>query len=309
VEQAAEKEPDLILMDIKLQGEMDGVAAAGEIRARFDIPVIYLTGYTDRRTLERAKLTESFGYILKPFRVKDLQIAIEMALYKHRVESRLRESEERYRIVSELVADYVYVAAVEADGRIAPQWITPAFTRITGFTLDELETAGSLENLVYPDDVPIFVQRTQNLLSGQPDVSEFRIITESGDIRWVCSYARPVWDESRGRVVRIYGAVQDITERKWAEEWLREYSERLEEMVKERTAEVQAQYARLDAILRSVFDGQGNILQTRPVAQAWFTRTLLPEEADQLREMVRDVATRTERQWVKLLELTALTRN
>lgn len=78
--------PDLILMDIMLKGDMDGVAAAEEIKERFDIPVIYLTAYSDDKVLERAKITEPYGYIVKPFKAIDLRSNIEMALYRHSVQ-------------------------------------------------------------------------------------------------------------------------------------------------------------------------------------------------------------------------------
>jgi len=93
--------PDLILMDIKLKGEMDGIEAAGEIRSQFNLPVIYLTAYTDEKTLERAKITEPFGYLLKPFEERELKITIDIAIYKHELERRLKESELKYKKLSE----------------------------------------------------------------------------------------------------------------------------------------------------------------------------------------------------------------
>ncbi|MGH7930174.1 MAG: response regulator, partial [Candidatus Binatia bacterium] len=86
VRQAAAVHPDLVLMDIHLKGRMDGIEAAEEIRAKDDIPIVYLTAYADEPTLQRAKITEPYGYVLKPFQTRDLQITIEMALYKHRME-------------------------------------------------------------------------------------------------------------------------------------------------------------------------------------------------------------------------------
>lgn len=77
--------PDLVLMDIMLKGEIDGIDAAGEIRKRFNIPVVYLTAYSDEETLQRAKLTEPYGYILKPFEENDLRTTIEIALYRHQI--------------------------------------------------------------------------------------------------------------------------------------------------------------------------------------------------------------------------------
>ncbi|MDM8519921.1 response regulator [Anaerolineales bacterium HSG6] len=91
VQQVGEIQPDLLLMDIMLAGEMDGVETAAQIRTRFDIPVIYLTAYADEKTLQRAKVTEPFGYLLKPFEDRELHTTIEMALYKHRMERRLKE--------------------------------------------------------------------------------------------------------------------------------------------------------------------------------------------------------------------------
>lgn len=78
--------PDIVLMDIMLKGDMDGVEATREIKERFDIPVVYLTAYSDNNILERAKITEPFGYIIKPFDEKDLYSSIEVALHRQRKE-------------------------------------------------------------------------------------------------------------------------------------------------------------------------------------------------------------------------------
>jgi two-component system, response regulator PdtaR len=97
IQKAGELKPNLVLMDIVLKGEMDGIDAAQNIRELYDIPIIYLTAYSDEKTLERAKVTEPFGYVLKPFEDREIQSAIEMALYKHKMEKRLKASEEKYR--------------------------------------------------------------------------------------------------------------------------------------------------------------------------------------------------------------------
>ena len=83
---AAETRPDLVLMDIRLKGAVDGIEAAEEISARFDIPVVYLTALADESTLQRAKVTEHYGYISKPFDERELHTTIEMALCKHKKE-------------------------------------------------------------------------------------------------------------------------------------------------------------------------------------------------------------------------------
>src|SRR5262249_20774064 len=93
---AGELRPCLILMDIRLKGGSDGIEAAERVRACYQLPVVFLTAYADDATLRRARVTEPFGYLLKPFEERDLRTVIEMALYKHQAECRLRASERRY---------------------------------------------------------------------------------------------------------------------------------------------------------------------------------------------------------------------
>ena len=78
-------------MDIKLQGDMDGIEAAEEIQVHFNIPVVYLTAYTDENTLQRAKITTPYGYILKPFDERELHVNIEIGIYNHRMEKKVKE--------------------------------------------------------------------------------------------------------------------------------------------------------------------------------------------------------------------------
>lgn len=109
---ARERRPDLVLMDIRLAGPMDGVAAAEIIRRECDLPVIYLTAHSDRATLERAKITEPFGYLLKPFQELELETHIAMALYKHQAERKLRQlNAELERRVAERTAQLRELAA------------------------------------------------------------------------------------------------------------------------------------------------------------------------------------------------------
>lgn len=95
VQKAKEARPDLVLMDIRIKGKMDGIEAAGEIRRRYDIPVVYLTSHADEDTLARAKLAEPLGYIVKPFQGPELQANIQMALHKHGLDRKAREREDR----------------------------------------------------------------------------------------------------------------------------------------------------------------------------------------------------------------------
>lgn len=101
IEKAKEIQPDLILMDVVLKGKIDGITAAENIINSYDIPIIYLTAYGDDKTIARAKLTQPYSYILKPFETRDLHTALEMALYKHQVALRLKENQKALEITNE----------------------------------------------------------------------------------------------------------------------------------------------------------------------------------------------------------------
>jgi len=134
-------------------------------------------------------------------------------------------SEERHRALAELVSGYSYAQRLEPDGTIIREWVTPeAYCRVTGYNehdLPTLDDPSARGRLIYPHDLPIWQQRIQNIRSGQPDASEFRIVTKSGEVRWVRAVGRPEFDASQQRVARFIGATQDITERKHAEEELK----------------------------------------------------------------------------------------
>jgi PAS domain S-box-containing protein len=143
---------------------------------------------------------------------------------RKRAEEALRESEARYRAISELSSDYAYAYRVEPDGAIALEWMTEAFARISGYTVEEAAAQGGWMNIVHPEDVQFSVQGIQAVLSGQSVEREFRIIAKSGQVRWLHIYIQAVWDQAQGRVVRFYGSARDITVRRQAEESLRQRS-------------------------------------------------------------------------------------
>ena len=113
VKKAQELEPDLVLMDIMLKGDMSGIDAADEIRSSRNIPVIFLTAYTDRNTVDKAKETQPYGYIIKPFKEIDIQTAIEIALYKHGREMEVKKERDLYYSMVEKQdsADLMFVKA------------------------------------------------------------------------------------------------------------------------------------------------------------------------------------------------------
>lgn len=122
-----QKKPDLVLMDIMLEGEMTGVEAAEKIKRRIDLPIVYLTAFADNDTLKKAKVTEPSGYLLKPFEEKRLSSTIETALYNFKVEAKLRESEERYR---KLIEDSPIAIGIIVGRKIV--YANPASFKIFG---------------------------------------------------------------------------------------------------------------------------------------------------------------------------------
>ena len=126
---ALESHPDLVLMDIRLEGALDGVDAAQQIRNRCQVPVVFLTAYADDETLQRARVTEPFGYLLKPFEDSQLRTVIEMALYKHTAERKLRESERRYAVTLASIGDGV----IATDDQARVTFLNPAAEALTGW--------------------------------------------------------------------------------------------------------------------------------------------------------------------------------
>lgn len=110
-------QPSLVLMDIMLKGNMDGIKAAEAIRSSFGIPVVYLTAYSDDNTLQCAKVTEPFGYVLKPFQERELQITIEMVLYKHRMDTKRKQEEEYNKRMERLAALGQFAASIAHEIR------------------------------------------------------------------------------------------------------------------------------------------------------------------------------------------------
>lgn len=113
IQQTALTQPDLVLMDIVMPGEIDGIDAAREIRQRFSTPVVFLTAYADKETVSRAAMTDPFGYILKPFQPKDLYATIEVCLRKHQVEKELKESQQKAEAEKQQKSELMSIAAHE----------------------------------------------------------------------------------------------------------------------------------------------------------------------------------------------------
>jgi PAS domain S-box-containing protein/putative nucleotidyltransferase with HDIG domain len=221
IKKAKEMRPDIILMDIVLKGKMDGIEAAQKIRTRFDIPVIYLTAYADAKTLARAKVTEPFGYILKPFEDRDVHSSIEMCLYRNKMNSLLKESEMKYRGVVENAHDAIYIKTSNSL-----QYVNPAFERLTGFKEKELcREEFNFWDIVYPDDIKIIKGKAKIRGKKEPGCTEFRIRSKNKRVKIVEANTVNLWKDGE---VNEMGILRDITRRKKAEEKLKKSLETLQ---------------------------------------------------------------------------------
>jgi PAS domain S-box-containing protein len=242
---AAANRPDLILMDVQLRGDVDGVETAQQIRNQVEIPVIYLTAFADDRTVERARLTEPFGYLIKPFSEKELYAAIETALYKHAMEAKLRESERRYAATVRCIADCVIVTDTEMNIML----MNPAAQGVTGWgqaeavgkRLDEIFKIVDEKDLT-PVESPMAETIRRRVVNNL--TAPVLLITKNGEKVPVEDSAAPMIDE-KGELTGAVMVFRDITERKNAEAAIKTAFDSLEERVREQTAELRTSFDRL----------------------------------------------------------------
>jgi len=211
---AHETKPALVLMDIMLEGEIDGIRAAAEIRRRFDIPVVFLSAYADEKTLKRAKLTEPYGYLMKPFEEIELRSTIEVALYKHSTDKRLRENEQRYRTLAEAAQDHIFIT--NADHTV--RYMNSRAARSVGFAPDAV--VGKPMSALFPPSAMAQMENNMDavLRSGEAIILEEKLPFPGGEL-WLSTILTPLKDE-RGRVTAVMGISRDITGRKKSEEAL-----------------------------------------------------------------------------------------
>ena len=223
-----ETKPDLVLMDIILKGKINGIDAAHQIRKRFNIPVVYLTAYADDTTLQRARITEPFGYIIKPFKDRELYSIIEMALYKHKMENKLREREQWLNTTLKSIGDAVITT--DTQGRVT--FMNPVAEKLTGWS-----KAGALGR----DLMEVFriVNEEMRTLDESPVAKVFRegtviglanssiLVAKDGTEIPIDDSAAPICDDS-GNISGVVLTFRDITERKLAEERLLATNKRLQ---------------------------------------------------------------------------------
>jgi len=242
VDMARRFRPDLILMDVVMPGELDGIAAARCIRKELGTPIVFLTAYTDKELIERAKSLEPLGYILKPFQDEQISAAVEIALHNDRMARKLHESENRYRELMEIVPHGV----VETDPNLFITFANRAYQRMLGYS------DRSMEGLHILDLIPPGEQREalvkvlprlhrQELPPGtwiqRACTSEHRILDVQVD-----------WDYRKGDNGSLLGfiaVVTDITESLRAQAELRQAHDELESRIQTRTEELRAANERL----------------------------------------------------------------
>ncbi len=222
VRRCGDLHPDLVLMDIRLKGEMDGIQAAQMIRAEHDVPVVFLTAYSDEPTLQRAQQIEPHGYLLKPFEDRELRLTIEIALYKYRMELALKQNERWLGAILRGISDAV--VATDVHGRV--QFMNPVAEAMTGwpqaeaqnrpvvevFNIVETHTRARSDNLVSQ----VLEQHRSIALTGQA-----LLVARDGRETPVDETAAPLHDD-KGRLTGAVLIIRDVTERKRAEEKLRQ---------------------------------------------------------------------------------------
>lgn len=228
IQKAIQSRPGLILMDIRLKGQMDGIIVAEQIRSWYDVPIVFLTAYSDETTLQRAKVTEAFGYLLKPLEERELHITIEMALYKHKMERKLKESEQWLFTTLNSIGDGVI--ATDAHGYI--KFMNPVAEALTGWSQPEAlgQEIKAVFNLIHAETrLPVANPAEQALHSGKMICLEKEavLVARNGQEIPIADSAAPI----RNHQETITGAVltfRDVAERQQAETKLRRYAEELE---------------------------------------------------------------------------------
>jgi PAS domain S-box-containing protein len=225
----AELDLDLVLMDIHLQGEMDGVQAAQAIHNDSDVPVIYLTAYADQVTLDRAKVSEPSGYIIKPFDEQELHATIEMALYKHQMQRKLRESQRWLSAVLESIGDAVI--ATDQRGRI--KFMNPVAESLTGWNKSEADDKdiGEVFHVLDRETKrPVQDPALRALADNKVTLLDAGavLVSRTGDEIPVGDSAAPIRDE-RGNLVGAVLVFRDETERTQAQQALEQHARDLEE--------------------------------------------------------------------------------
>jgi PAS domain S-box-containing protein len=252
IQQAARLSPDLVLMDIRLAGKIDGIEATAAIRKQRDIPVIYLTAHSDDETLRRATETAPFGYLVKPFRAADLRCAIEIALHKHAIEARLHEREQWLATTLQSIGD----AVVATDAQQKVTLLNPVAEALIGWKRDDAvgrHLDEILELVTEGGRVPVESPVGRALRERAATTLDDRtvVVARTGATIPIDDSAAPIVDDS-GQVTGGVIVFRDATERRRAEQEVRSLNAELERRVLERTAQLEVANRELEAFSYSV---------------------------------------------------------
>lgn len=217
VERAVELKPDLVLMDINLAGQMNGIEAAEIIHERCGTPVIFLSALAEDETIREAQRGNPFAYLVKPAKEADLRAAIEVTVYKHRMETRLQDSEERYRLLFEKTSDGFALGEMLYGEQGTPSdfrflAVNPAFERITGIAASQLNGLPISESLPDFDSGELVEKFGKVALTGEASEFEYTL-PEMDRLLKVTAYST-----KRGQFAAM---VEDITVQRKAEADLR----------------------------------------------------------------------------------------
>jgi len=237
INKAAINNPDLVLMDINLKGSINGIEAARGISNRFDIPVIYLTANADSDTFEKAKTTAPLGYLLKPFKERELNHTIEVTLSRYRAERKLKESEQWLATVLKSIGD----AVITSDAFETVNFMNPVAEALTGWKHSDAfgKNATEIFNIIHESTRTLIESPvTQALQSGVVvGLPEQTILIARNGVEIPIDYSvAPIKDD--GNIKGVVLVFQDITERKRAQSELRRTHDELEARVQERTTEL-----------------------------------------------------------------------
>jgi PAS domain S-box-containing protein len=189
---------------------------------------------------------------------------------RKQAEQALKESEERFRLISSVASDYTFSSRLDADGDLEHILLTGAFEAITGYTKEEFLALGGWRATLHPDDIAEDERAIGALRRNERTFSEVRTITKAGDVRWVRVSAQPIWHDEQERLIGINGGVQDITERKELELQLQQYNAELETMVRNRTDALQRAKEQIELIINNTSDAilfadaRGDVVLTNP---------------------------------------------
>ncbi len=164
-------------------------------------------------------------------KVSGILISVLDITERKQTEHALRVSKEKFQAITELSSDFSFSAKLDKEGNIEIEWITEAFARLTGFTDEDMEGIKNFNSLIFPQDVMVAKHQRLSLLSGHISESEFRIVTKSGDVRWLRRVAKPIYDPITNKVERFVACAQDITEQKQMEEAMRKSLENYQRLL------------------------------------------------------------------------------